>query len=123
MLQNLPRNLNFSELEKKILATIAKDAKAISGYNDVIAYGNSIHEVYEHKLTGYSPKLVWHSSINYSTSERLASKVGQLICNLWNDESQWQYWFNRLKEPKKKDFFRGKSSTHMFPWYHRNRRY
>ncbi|ABK54397.1 gp28 [Escherichia phage N4] len=59
----------------------------------------------------------------FSSSDLLQMKVNSIIVNYWYNDKNWDYWAARQKSKNKKDIFKSKSTPHMFPWYHRNRRY
>lgn len=56
----------------------------------------------------------------------LETKVDDLINTYWSSEGSKAYHAiltAQKTNPRTKDIFRSKSTTHTFPWYHRKRKY
>lgn len=56
----------------------------------------------------------------------LETKMDELINTYWSSEGSKAYHAiltAQKTNPRTKDIFRSKSTTHTFPWYHRKRKY
>lgn len=63
---------------------------------------------------------------NIDTRSPLEAKMDDLINTYWSSEGSKAYHAiltTKKTNPRTKDIFRSKSTTHTFPWYHRKRKY
>lgn len=63
---------------------------------------------------------------NIDTRSPLEAKMDDLINTYWSSEGSKAYHAilaAQKANPRTKDIFRSKSTTHTFPWYHRKRKY
>lgn len=105
----------------------------------MLTLGKTIHD--QVKMDGISPDLYakmqtliqkgWTSrSFNFSPyippEPHLKSKVDRIIDKFWlnpfKDDTQL-YLAQIQKNPRTKDVFKGKSTTHHYPWYRRGSKY
>lgn len=101
----------LEELLKKNLPIYGRRGAAKSHITDMYLYGTSIHTLVFDELEQKSA---------------LECKLDAIIDNLWNGKNGQIFasYIQAVRDnPRTKDVYRSKSTTHSFPWYHRNRKY
>lgn len=81
----------------------------------------------QHSLTGTFAGQLWGDELIYTPPEpHLKSQVFDIIDKFWSypGEGHMYLYLEQLrKNPITKDLFKGKSTTHHYPWYRRGTKY
>lgn len=105
----------------------------------MLTLGNAIHDEVENEseLDLYTTMQVlvqkgWTTGRPFNTTSyippepHLKSKVDQIIDNFWacpGEGHMYLYLEQLRKNPITRDLFKGKSTTHHYPWYRRGSKY
>lgn len=109
--KSIMQNL-LQEMAKEQNNLIGKIGKMHTSAVDAMAYGMSIHSFVGDLFTLPEP--------------HCQKKVFNIIDQFWSGKQSGLYgqYIEQLnRNPKTKDVFKGKSSTHHFPWYRRGSKY
>lgn len=86
--------------------------------------GNAKSSAYDAYLWGASMNLGILDELEQKSA--LECKLDDIIDSLWSGKGGQifgSYIDTVKKNPRTKDVYRSKSTTHSFPWYHKNRKY
>ena len=107
-------NLDFSKLGEMVAAAMHNGGSIVRlsrQQNKEMFYGTSIHEAYMDEFARLE-------------NSSLENQVDDLIGGLWEHGKPWAGHYDYVKaNPKTKDLFKSKSTTHRFPWGHKDRKY
>lgn len=101
----------LEELCKKYPPVYGRRGSAKTHITDAYLYGFSVYSTTFDELEQKSA---------------LECKLDDIIDSLWSGKGGQifgSYIDTVKKNPRTKDVYRSKSTTHSFPWYHRNRKY
>lgn len=136
-LHKVLQGMDFGKLEQSAMTVIEKGIVVHQSVHDSItvinptarmtddAFEAMIIEV-QGTVSGRSVRNVWTDDFYTVPTSKLTNKVNKIIDNFWaNPEKGLVYMYlNKIqRNPKTKDVFKGKSTTHHYPWYKRGTKY
>lgn len=120
-------DLDFSKLEERLIAHAGiHDSIDITVSNlDLMNLENTLSKMKQTLANGWTGRQVFVET--YIPPEpHLKSKVDRIIDKFWlnpyGDDMQL-YLTQIQKNPRTKDVFKSKSTTHHYPWYRRGNKY
>lgn len=134
-LMNIPRGslvgIDFSSLEDRVAMAI-NDGRSIHAVTDSHTSRmtddvlDAMLKTMQVNLSGR--KIDWYTMDDLYTPPKphCMSKVHDIIDSFWSAPAlglYGQYIAQLDKKPKTKDVFKGKSTTHHYPWYRRGSKY
>lgn len=141
-LQNLPKgrvlvNADFGKLEQSAMTVMEKGIVVHQIVHDSIttigptarmtddAFEAMVIAV-QGTISGRSARNIWTDDFYIAPTSKLTNKVNKIIDNFWADPEKglvYMYLNKIQRNPKTMDIFKGKSTTHHYPWYKRGTKY
>lgn len=141
-LMNIPRGsgksvlvgMDFSSLEDRTAAAIAirdgNSARVVSVSSEGRIKDDAIDallmQALQHGLSGMKADWYTIDDVYLPPKPHCMSQVHDIIDSFWSAPAlglYGQYIAQLDKKPKTKDVFKGKSTTHHYPWYRRGSKY
>lgn len=120
-------DMDFSKLEERLIAHagIHDSVDITVSKFDLMNLVNTLSKMKQTLANGWTGRQVFVET--YIPPEpHLKSKVDRIIDKFWlnpcGDDTQL-YLAQIQKNPRTKDVFKGKSTTHHYPWYRRGSKY
>lgn len=120
-------DLDFSKLEERLIAHagIHDSVDITVSKFDLMNLVNTLSKMKQTLANGWSGRQVFVETY-ISPEPHLKSKVDRIIDKFWlnpcKDDTQL-YLAQIQRNPRTKDVFKGKSTTHHYPWYRRGSKY
>lgn len=120
-------DLDFSKLEERLIAHagIHDSVDITESKFDLMSLENTLSKMKQTLANGWSGRQVFVET--YIPPEpHLKSKVDRIIDKFWTypGEGHMYLYLEQLrKNPITRDLFKGKSTTHHYPWYRRGSKY
>nr|DAE39540.1 MAG TPA: hypothetical protein [Bacteriophage sp.] len=120
-------DLDFSKLEERLIAHagIHDSVDVTVSKFDLMNLENTLSKMKQTLANGWTGRQVFVETY-ISPEPHLKSKVDRIIDKFWlnpcGDDTQL-YLAQIQKNPRTKDVFKGKSTTHHYPWYRRGSKY
>ena len=119
--------MDFSKLEERLIthAGIHDSVDITVSKFDLKNLENTLSKMKQASVNGWSGRQVFVET--YTPPEpHLKSKVDRIIDKFWLSpcyDEMHLYLAQIQKNPRTKDVFKGKSTTHHYPWYRRGSKY
>lgn len=127
------KGMDFGKLEQTALQigtgihdsiTVSSPTARNDSQKDAMA---AMMEAMQQSLTGTFAKQLWGDELVYiNPPPRLKSQVDKIIDKFWAYPGRghmYLYLEQLRKNPITRDLFKGKSTTHHYPWYRRGSKY
>lgn len=120
-------DLDFSKLEERLIAHagIHDSVDITESKFDLMSLENTLSKMKQTLANGWSGRQVFVET--YIPPEpHLKSKVDRIIDKFWaypGEGHMYLYLEQLRKNPITRDLFKGKSTTHHYPWYRRGSKY
>ena len=122
--KSILQGLDISKLEQTAMLTLGKtmhDLVENNGINsDVYAAMQALNQ------KGWTTSRPFYATSYTPPEPHLKSKVDRIIDKFWLSpryDEMHLYLAQIQKNPRTKDVFKGKSTTHHYPWYRRGSKY
>lgn len=126
--KSLLSGIDFGKLEQTAFQIIS-GGSAISGRTPAVkSYIDQmdLYEAIKNSLTGTSSKVMMGDDFEYKPTPHCQKLAYSIIDSFWTNNSLGLFglYKDQLdRNPKTKDLFKGKSTTHHYPWYRRGSKY
>lgn len=129
--KSLIQGMDFSNLEQSAMVAI-NQGQVIHKSIDSSTYTSKADDVYDAmanlmKVHGHTQSSLWADYLYDPRPEpHCKAKAFEIIDKFWSKTElglYGQYIAQLDKNPKSKDVFKGRSTTHHYPWYKRGTKY
>lgn len=121
--KSILQGMDFSKLEQTTMLALGKDMHDLVE-NDGINSG--VYAKMQNLIQKGWPSRVFNVPSYIPPEPHLKSKVDRIIDKFWLSpcgDDMHLYLAQIQKNPRTKDVFKGKSTTHHYPWYRRGSKY
>lgn len=102
----------------------------MTSLKNIVAYDlNKLEALWSARMSGKSTLVAIYDSLaelRMDSRSPLEAKVDDIIKTYWSSEGSKAFRATLAAQklnPRTKDIFKSKSTSHTFPWYHRKRKY
>lgn len=122
--KSILKGLDFSKLEQTAMLTLGKTMHDLVENNGI---NSDVYAAMQAPIQkGWTTSRPFYATSYTPPEPHLKSKVDRIIDKFWLSpcyDEMHLYLAQIQKNPRTKDVFKGKSTTHHYPWYRRGSKY
>lgn len=122
--KSILQGMDLSKLEQTAMLALGKTMHDLAEKNEINSDVYAGMQVFTQK--GWTIGRSFNTSSYTPPEPHLKSKVDRIIDNFWaypGEGHMYLYLEQLRKNPITRDLFKGKSTTHHYPWYRRGSKY